>query len=108
MGVHKAMRISYWRYVGKSADSTEGFWILKEGLTPSWMVFHALVNFCCKLQKYGEAVKVLEDLIRFGHPPRYEYCKMLVSKLYYGGEKERVESVIQNLLRCGFYDDEIA
>jgi len=33
---------------------------------------------------------------------------MLICKLYEEGEKERVNSVFEKLLRCGYCDDEIA
>ncbi|XP_024004435.1 pentatricopeptide repeat-containing protein At5g65560-like [Eutrema salsugineum] len=82
--------------------------MLKEKTHPSEMVFKAILGCCCKLQKYEDAVKILEHVIRCGHSPQFEYCKMLVCGLFDRGDKERAESVIQKLLRSGFYDDELA
>ncbi|CAD5317452.1 unnamed protein product [Arabidopsis thaliana] len=55
-----------------------------------------------------EAAKVVEDMICNGHSPQLEFCKMLICKLCEEGEKERVNSVFEKLLRCGYCDDEIA
>ncbi|CAA7034911.1 unnamed protein product [Microthlaspi erraticum] len=78
-------------------------------LPPSEMVSNALVGCCCKLQKYEEAAKVVENMICCGQSPELEYCKRVILNLYRGGAKERGRSVFKKLLRCGYYfDDEIA
>ncbi|KAF3527903.1 hypothetical protein DY000_02036946 [Brassica cretica] len=82
--------------------------MLKEGIIPSDCVFIALVNRCCMLQEYGEAVKIVEDMIRCGHLLPFEYCKTLVYRLYDVGDKRRAGSVIKKLLCSGFYHDELA
>ncbi|XP_018467808.1 pentatricopeptide repeat-containing protein At5g65560-like [Raphanus sativus] len=82
--------------------------MFKEGIIPNDMVFIAFVNCCCKLQKYGEAVKIVEYMIRCGHLLPFGYCKTLVYWLYSVGEKKRAGSVIKMLLCSGFYHDELA
>ncbi|CAH8276014.1 unnamed protein product [Arabidopsis lyrata] len=80
----------------------------KRGMAPSEMVSNALLCCFCKLQKHEEAAKLVEDMICSGQSPELEYCKMVILRLYEGGGKERGRSVFQKLLRCGYYDDEIA
>ncbi|KAF8052517.1 hypothetical protein N665_1549s0004 [Sinapis alba] len=82
--------------------------MLKEGIIPSDSAFIALVSCCCKLQKYGEAVEIVEDIIRCGHLLPYNYCKIVVYMLYDVGDKRRAGSFIKKLLLSGFYHDELA
>uniref|UniRef100_M4D402 Pentacotripeptide-repeat region of PRORP domain-containing protein n=2 Tax=Brassica campestris TaxID=3711 RepID=M4D402_BRACM len=82
--------------------------MLKEGIVPSDSIFITLVNRCCMLQEYGEAVKIVEDMIRCGHLLPFEYCKTLVYRLYDVGDKRRAGSLIKKLLCSGFYHDELA
>ncbi|WZY68523.1 hypothetical protein YC2023_000763 [Brassica napus] len=82
--------------------------MLKEGIIPSDSVFITLVNRWCMLQEYGEAVKIVEDMIRCGHLLPFEYCKTLVYRLYDVGDKRRAGSLIKKLLCSGFYHDELA
>lgn len=83
--------------------------MVKRGMPPSEMVSNALLSCFCKLQKHEEAAKVVEDMIWSGQSPELEFCKMVILRLYEGGENERARSFFQKLLRCGYYfDDEIA
>lgn len=64
----------------------------KRGMLPSEIVFDALLSCCCKLQKYGEAAKVMKDMICSGQSPELKCSQKVICRLYEEGEKERATS----------------
>ncbi|KAG2293598.1 hypothetical protein Bca52824_040267 [Brassica carinata] len=80
----------------------------EEGISPSESIFNALLSCCCKLEMYKEAAKVVDDMLCVGQLPQLESCKILICGLYKNGEHERGVWVFKNLIRSGYYHDEIA
>lgn len=77
-------------------------------MSPSEDMYNALVNCCCKLKMYEEAMKILDTMLKLGLLPHIESYKLLVCGLYDEGNDEMAKSAFCMLIQCGYNYDEVA
>ncbi|KAF2285308.1 hypothetical protein GH714_042350 [Hevea brasiliensis] len=80
----------------------------EQGMCPSEDIYNSLLNCCCELGMYGDAVRLAEAMMEDGHLPLLESLNSLVCRLYDEGNKVKAKVLFCNLLHCGYNYDEVA